>query len=183
MKSAFRFVSLTVLALALLGMAQKPPGIIVRFYVEANKQDTETFSTPVTLKNPPRQAFIEKIPVVSEKSFRAIFPFRSADGTWGCAFKLDDQGKLDLDTVSSSKRGYAIVPLIITKVGRHQFAELVIDRPVHDGIISIPSDITELEIAELKKTYPVIGQEPKKKGKGKQAGDKGGTPAPTVKED
>jgi len=168
MKSAFRFVSLTVLALALLGMAQKPPGIIVRFYVEANKQ---------------RPAFIEKVPVVSEKSFRAIFPFRAADGTWGCAFKLDDQGKLDLDTVSSSKRGYAIVPLIITKVGRHQFAELVIDRPVTDGIISIPGDITELEIAELKKTYPIIGQAPKKKDKGKKGGDKPGTPAETVKED
>jgi hypothetical protein len=176
MKSEFRFVSLTVLALALLGMAQKPPGITVRFFVEANKQDSETFSTPVTLKNPPRPAFIEKVPAVSERSFRAIFPFRAPDGTWGCAFKLDDQGRLDLDTVSSSKRGYAIVPLIVTKVGKHQFSELVIDRPVKDGIISIPSDITELEIAELKKTYPIIGEKPKKKGGEKK------TPAPSAAE-
>ena len=164
MKSAFRFLSLTVLALAFLGMAQKPPGIIVRFFVEANKQDSETFSTPITLKNPPRSAFIEKIPAVSERSFRAIFPFRAADGTWGCAFKLDDQGRLDLDTVSSSKRGFAIVPLVITKAGKHQFSEMVIDRSVKDGIISIPSDLTELEMAELKKSYPVIGEGPKKKG-------------------
>jgi len=171
MKSAFRFLPLTVLALAFLGMAHKPPGITVRFYVEANKQDSETFSTPVTLKNPPRAAFIEKIPAVSERSFRAIFPFRAADGTWGCAFKLDDQGRLDLDTVSSSKRGYAMVPLIITKVGHHQFAELVIDRPVKDGIISIPSDVTELEMEELKKTYPIMGEAPKKKDRQK-------TPAP-----
>jgi len=180
MKSASRFVFLTALALAFLGMAQKPPGITVRFYVEANKQDSETFSTPVTLKNPPRAAFMEKIPAVSEHSFRAIFPFRAPDGTWGCAFKLDDQGKLDLDTVSTSKRGYAIVPLIITKVGRHQFNEMVIDRPVHDGIISIPSDLTELEMAELKKIYPIIGEAPKKKGRDKKTTTPPGEP---VKED
>jgi hypothetical protein len=177
MKSASRFLSLTVLALAFLGMAHKPPGITVRFFVEANKQDSETFSTPVTLKNPPRHAFIEKIPAVSERSFRAIFPFRAADGTWGCAFKLDDQGRLDLDTVSGSKRGYAIVPLIVTKAGHHQFSEMVIDRPVKDGIISIPNDVTELEMAELRKVYPVIGERPKngekpKKGRGEK------TPAP-----
>jgi hypothetical protein len=177
MKSAFRFLTLTVLALALLGMAHKPPGITVRFFVEANKQDSETFSTPVTLKNPPRPAYIEKVPTVSERSFRAIFPFRAPDGTWGCAFKLDDQGRLDLDTASTSKRGYAIVPLIVTKAGRHQFSELVIDRPVRDGIISIPSDVTELEIAELRKLYPVIGESPKSGGKpNKHGGEK--TPLP-----
>jgi len=177
MKSAFRFPTLIALALVFLGMAHKPPGITVRFFVEANKQDSETFSTPVTLKNPPRPAFIEKVPAVSERSFRAIFPFRAADGTWGCAFKLDDQGRLDLDTVSTSKRGYAIVPLILTKAGRHQFSEMVIDRPVRDGIISIPNEVTELEIAELRKLYPVIGESPKTGGKPKKNGGEK-TPAP-----
>jgi hypothetical protein len=167
MKPAFRSLSLIVLAFALLGMAQKPPGITVRFYVEANKQDGETFSTPVTLKNPPRPAFIEKIPAVTERSFRAIFPFRAADGTWGCTFKLDGKGQLDLETVSTSKRGFAIVPLVITRAGHHQFSELVIDRPVKDGIITIPSDLTEFEMAELRKAYPIIGERPRKGGKAK----------------
>jgi hypothetical protein len=168
MKLAFRFLSLTVLALALLGMAQKPPGITVRFYSEANKQDGETFSTPVTLKNPPRKAFIEKIPAVTERSFRAIFPFRAEDGTWGCAFKLDEKGRLDLELVSSSKRGLDIVPLVATKAGPHQLIEMVIDRPIKDGIISIPAGLTEFEMLELRKAYPVIGEQPpKKKGWGK----------------
>jgi hypothetical protein len=163
MKSAFRSLSLVVLAFAFLGMAQKPPGITVRFFVEANKRDSDTFSTPVTLKNPPRPAFMEKIPTVTERSFQAIYPFRAADGTWGCAFKLDSKGRLDLELVSSARRGFAMVPLVATKAGSHQFSELVIDRPVRDGIISIPNDLTELEMEELMKAYPVIGQGPKKK--------------------
>jgi hypothetical protein len=181
MKSASRFVCLIALALASMGMAHKPPGITVRFYVEANKQDSETFSTPVKLRNPPRAAFMEKIPAVSERSFKAIFPFRAADGTWGCSFKLDDQGRLDLEMVSSSKRGYAIVPVTTTQVGKHQFNEMVIDRPVKDGIITIPSDVTELEMADLKKAYPIIGQAPK----GKKGKEKPSTPAAdaNVKED
>jgi hypothetical protein len=177
MKLAFRSLLLTVLAFALMGMAQKPPGIIVRFFVEANKQDSATFSSPVMLKTPPRQAFMEKIPALSERSFRAIFPFRAADGTWGCAFKLDEKGRLDLETLSTSKRGFALVPVVTTKLGNHQIPEMVIDRPVKDGIVSIPGELTELEIAELRKAYPVIGEKPKNAGKSKK-NDAENTPVP-----
>jgi hypothetical protein len=161
MKSALRFLPIMALALVFLGMAQKPPGISVRFYAEANKQDSETFASPVSLKNPVRDAYIEKIPTVTEREFRAIFPFRAPDGTWGCAFKLDSKGRLDLEMLSSSRRGSALVPIVATKTGNHQIAELLIDRPVRDGIISIPAGLTDLEMAELTKTYPVIGEKGK----------------------
>jgi hypothetical protein len=163
MKSAIRSFPLMLLALAFLGMAQKPPLISVRFYAEANKRDTETFASPISLKNPPRDAFIEKIPAVTERGFRAIYPFRAADGTWGCAFKLDEKGRMDLEMVSSSRNGSALVPIVATKNGNHQLEELTIDRPVRDGIISIPNGLTDMEMAELTKAYPVLGQKKVKK--------------------
>ena len=163
MKPAIRSLSLVPLAYLFLGMAEKPPQITVRFYAEAMKQDSETFSRPIMLKFPPREGYIEKVPVISEREFRAIYPFRAADGTWGCAFKLDEKGRMDLEMVSSSRRGTVLVAFVATKAGMNEAAELAIDAPVKDGIISIPSGITELEMAELKKYYPVIGETKKKK--------------------
>jgi hypothetical protein len=50
---------------------------------------------------------------------------------------------------------------------------------VKDGIITIPSDLTELEMEDLKKTYPIIGEAPK----GKKGKEKASTPDPSVKEE
>lgn len=149
--------------LLFLGMAAKIP-VTVRFFVEANAQDTERFASPITLRNPPRQAFIEKFPTVHERLIRAIYPFQAADGSWGCAFKLNESGRLNLEVLSTDKRGRSIVAFVGTKAGSHQVIDMQIDRPIHDGIIMIPYGLTELEVAALTKEFPIMGAE-KKKGK------------------
>ena len=145
-----------------LGMARKPE-ISVRFFAEANAQDTDKFATPIALKNPPRAAYIEKVSAVNEKMIKAIYPFQAKDGTWGCAFTLNDSGKMNLEVVSTEHRGSSIVVFVGTKTGTHQVIDMLIDKPIRDGIVSIPSGLTELEIAAFTKEFPVLGQQKQKK--------------------
>ena len=150
-----------VCALSFLGMAQKPT-VSVRFFAEANERDTERFAQPITFRHPPRQGFIERIPSIHEKQIKAVYPFQAADGSWGCAFKLDNSGRLALEIVSIERRSSYLVAFVGTKSGTHQVVELLIDQPIRDGIISIPKGLTELEIAALTKAWPVIGQKKRK---------------------
>lgn len=149
------------LAPLVLGMGRKP-GISVRFFAEANAQDTDKFATPIALKNPPRAAYIEKVSAINEKMVKAIYPFQAKDGTWGCAFKLDDSGRMNLELVSTEHRGSSMVAFVGTKAGTHQVIDMLIDKPIRDGIISIPSGLTELEIAAFTKEFPVLGQQKQK---------------------
>ncbi|MCE9610439.1 MAG: hypothetical protein K8R23_09625 [Chthoniobacter sp.] len=144
-----------LLALACLGMARKQV-ITVRFYAEANARDGEPFSKPVKFQNPPREAFIERVPSINERSIKSMYPFPAADGTWGAAFLLDNKGRIDLEVLSTEKRGSSLVVFVVTKTGVHQVIDMLIDKPVRDGIISIPRGLTELEIQTLSKEYPVM---------------------------
>jgi len=151
-----------VFGLALLGMGDKPP-VTVRFFLEANAHDTDRFAEPIKLLNPPRETYIEKVPTISERMVKAIYPFQAANGTWGCAFKLDESGRISLETVSTERRGTAMVAFIGTKTGTHQVVDLLIDKPIRDAVISIPYGLTELEIAALAKEFPVLGQKKKQR--------------------
>ncbi len=145
-----------------LGMARKTE-ISVRFFAEANAQDTDKFATPIALKNPPRAAYIEKISTINEKMIKAVYPFQAKDGTWGCAFRLNESGKLNLEVVSTERRGSSMVVFVGTKTGTHQVIDVLVDKPIRDGIVSIPSGLTEIEIAALTKEFPVIGQQKQKR--------------------
>lgn len=146
-----------LLALAALGMS-KPPPITVRFYVEANARDGDAFAKPITLHNPEREAYIERVPSISEQSIKAMYAFQAKDGSWGVAFKLDPKGRMDLEVASTAKRGGSMVVFVMTPKGVHQVIDMLIDKPVRDGIITIPKGLTEKEIASLSKVYPLIGQ-------------------------
>ncbi len=152
MKIALRFLP-AVLALACLGMGSKP-SVSVRFYAEANARDGASFSTPVQLHFPERAAHIEKIPAVNERNIKAIYPFQAADGSWGASFTLDESGRFRLETVSTDRRGSSMVVFVSTKNGVHQVIDMIIDKPVRDGIITIPRGLTELEMAALTKEFP-----------------------------
>ena len=151
MNSALRFLT-AVLALACLAMSKKP-AVSVRFYAETNPRDGEAFSKPITLHNPERETYIEKIPSISEQSIKAMYPFQVLDGSWGACFKLDNKGRIDLEVLSTSRRGSSMVIFVVTPKGIHQVVDVLIDRKVRDGVITIPKGLTELEIAELTKVY------------------------------
>ena len=149
-----RLAFLALAALCCLGFGRKEFAVTVRFFAEANRNDTERFSSPIQFRNPPRAAFVEKVPSISERNIKAVYPFRANDGTMGCAFRLDDSGRVNLDVVSTERRGSSMVAFVSTKGGTHQVIDMVIDRTVSDGIISIQRGLTELEIAAIVKQWP-----------------------------
>lgn len=162
MNSPRGFLLLILVSLLSLGAAKKQPGLTVRFHVEANAQDTERFSSPVQLRYPPRAAYIEKIPSLSERNIKAIYPFKAADGTWGCAFQLDNSGRVGLEVLSTERRGSALVVFTGTKTGSHQVIDMLIDRPIKDGIVTVQHGLTDLEMQALRKQYPLVGQPAKR---------------------
>lgn len=148
--------------LALCGMAKKPT-VSLGFFAEANPQDTSVFSSPVRLQTPtPRAAYVEKVPTVSEHDVSAMFPFPAPDGSYGCAFRLNETGRLHLEVLSTDRRGTSLVVFLLTKNSVHQVIDLLIDKPISDGIISVPHGFTALEISEMQKQFkPWVA--PKKK--------------------
>jgi hypothetical protein len=163
MKLTTRF-ALILFAAASLGMSDKPK-VTVRFHSEANRNDTSSFSTPIKLAYAQREAHINRVPEFSERNIKAIFPWKTRDGTWGCAFKLNESGRIRLETISSDNRGAAMVAFIGTKKGMHQVIDMVIDRPITDGIVAIPRGITDIEMLVLKAQFKILGEEPEKKKK------------------
>ncbi len=175
MKFSTRF-ALLLAAAASLGMSSTPK-VTVRFHSEANANDTSSFAKPIKLAYAQREAHINRVPEFSERNILAIFPWKTADGTWGCAFKLNGSGRIRLETISSDNRGAAIVAFIGTKNGMHQVIDMVIDKPITDGIVAIPRGITDIEMLVLRKQFKVLGEEPEKKDKKKE--EKPALPADT----
>jgi hypothetical protein len=155
MKLLLRALLLTILCFVFVGMAKKK-NVAVRFFVEANGEDTDRFSEPVKLLNPPRDIYIEKIPRITERQIRGIYPFQVGLDSWGATFQLEESGRLNLEVLSASMRGKLIVAYVGTDKGAHQVADMVIDRPIHDGYITIPHGLTEVEIGVLAKEFHLI---------------------------
>ena len=161
----FRLLFLAIASLALplptRAMSQKPQ-ITVRFHTEANPNDGDSFAIPVNLFYQQKKVYLSRVPDLSEKQIERILPFPAKDGSWGCVFKLNPQGRIRLETMSGEIRGSALVVFVATKTGQHQVADMIIDRVVTDGIITIPRGLTELEVAILKKQFKIIGVQEKK---------------------
>lgn len=152
-----------LLALGFTAMSGKPK-LTVAFFVQANQLDTNSFSTPLTLLHSDAKIFIRKIPELTEDNIIEIYPIPASDGTYGCVFKLDEDGKVKLTSLSTRMRGSVLVALI----NGEQVADLLIDRPVSDGLITIPDGITPQTMTLLKKSYRVYKAKPKSDKKKKK---------------
>jgi hypothetical protein len=183
------FPSLCVVLAVLAGSLpchafSRKPLVTVRFHTETNPQDGETFAKPIDLRYQRRSAYINRVPDFSEKQIKGIMPFDAGDGTSGCVFILDAQGRIRLEALSNERRGAALVVFIGTKTGIHQVVDFLIDRPVTDGTIVIPRGLTALEIAALRKQFKEIPSDtsaaaPEKPPESPGArGDRGWTPPP-----
>ena len=152
---------LTVVSLLLVAGAKKETGTVA-FYTEGNPTgaDTTSFSTPVQLQYPPRKAYITKVPSISERDVTAIYLFVAADGSWGCSFFLDDHGKIMLDTLSIEKRGTSLVAV----VNGRQVIDMLIDKRVSDGIVTIPRGLNVNEARSLRHTFRLLNPATAPKG-------------------
>jgi hypothetical protein len=147
-----RVLLILLLGLCSLGMGRKTLPFSIRFYTETTQGDSDSFSVPVTLLNG-KQTYIDQIAAVSERDIVAIYPYAVADGSGGCAFKLDDHGTMSLDSLSMAKRG----TLLIATINGRQVADLLIDQRVTDGLVTIPGGIQTDEMKVILKKYPLMG--------------------------
>jgi len=150
---------LPLLALLFMGAAFRP-ALSIRFHVTTNQMDGTPFVSVVEVGNPPRKVYVKKIPEINEMDIAAIYPFKAADGTLGCALKLDDHGQIHLDTLSVEHRGTVLVCIVNGRV----VTAMLVDQRITDGIIEIPSGLTPKDVEVMRKNYRLIG--PRKPVKG-----------------
>jgi len=97
------------------------------------------------------------MPLLNEHDIKAVYPFKTADGTYGAFLRLDGHGANLLTQYSIEKMG-ANTTLTVFINGR-QVISVIVDKPVKDGIFWIPSGMTIMEEARMVNAFPVMGQE------------------------
>lgn len=148
------------LACALLATAAAEgakPHCTLRAHVEGNANDGAVFSTQLRSPATGKNVVIQKVPAISERDVVAFYPISAADGSYGVLFKLDDHGKLALDTLSVERRG----TFLYVFVNGRPAAELQIDKRVSDGKLYVPSGLTANDIELMKKDWRLMGQRKK----------------------
>ena len=143
-----------VFAAALLctGGAKKPV-IDLRIHGEGIAAEAPTFAFPATLLNG-REVYLSRMPLITQREVRSIYPFPAADGSEGVYLKLDNHGTGLLQQHTMERRGRTLVVLL----NGRQVTNLVVDRPVSDGIVSIPRGLSPEDITLLRTAFPVIGE-------------------------
>lgn len=156
-----RLALLTFALVALLctGGAKKPV-VDIRIHAEGRASEAPSFAFPATLLDG-RQVYLSRMPLISHREVKAIFPFDAADGTRGVYLKLDSHGSGLLNQHTAAARQGTLAVFI----NGRQASNLRVDRQVSDGIVSIPRGLTEEDITILSSAFPVLGQSDDKPGR------------------
>jgi hypothetical protein len=146
---------LAVLAAALLCLGgAKKPVVDVRIHALGSAAEAPTFAIPATLLNG-TPVFLARMPLLSQREIKAVYPFVAADGSHGTYFKVDNHGTRLLHQHTMSRRGELLVVLL----NGRQVSNLLVDRVIDDGIITIPRGLSADDLAVLTSVFPVLGQE------------------------
>ena len=147
-----RFALVFAAALLCTGGAKKPV-IDLRIHGEGIAAEAPTFAFPATLLNG-REVYLSRMPLITQREVRSIYPFPAADGSEGVYLKLDNHGTGLLQQHTMERRGRTLVVLL----NGRQVTNLLVDRPVTDGIVSIPRGLSAEDITLLRAAFPVIGE-------------------------
>lgn len=139
-------------ALLCLGGAKKPV-MDVRIHALGTAAEAPTFAIPANLLNG-TPVFLQRMPLVSQREIKAVYPFIAADGSHGTYLKLDNHGTSLLHQHTMSRRGDQLVVLL----NGRQVSNLLVDRPIDDGIVSIPRGLSADDVALLTTVFPVLGE-------------------------
>ena len=176
MKRFPRTTVLTTMLLAILivsgvspvhagGSDKKKNALSLRIHGETGAEEGEKFAVPVTLLDGRRTA-VSIMPLLSEHDIRSVFPFHAQDGTYGVYLTLDGHGANLLTSYSVEHMGRNNV-LVVMLDGRH-VTDIIVDKPVCDGVFPISGGLTIVEAAKFVNAYPVTGHEREKSQKGKK---------------
>ena len=123
-----------------------------RVHTEASEHDTQSFATAVKATVSGKPVTIEKMASLSESDVVAFSAYRAPDGTFGALLRLDDHGRITLDSLSVERRG----SLLFLFMNGRALTELQIDKRVSDGQIYIPSGLTADDLKLMKKDWKFI---------------------------
>jgi hypothetical protein len=138
------------------GSNKKKDVFAIRIHGEGSQEDGEKFTVPVTLLDG-RKASLSIMPLLSEHDIKAVYPFLAPDGTGGAYLRLDAHGANLLAEFSIERMGRGEVLAVM--VNGRQVIDLLVDKPVRDGVFVIPSGLTMSDEAHLVNLYPIIGHE------------------------
>ena len=153
----FSRIFIAAAALACLAGAKKPV-LDLRVHAEGTEAEAPTFAIPATLLNG-RPTFLQRMPLVTQSEIESIYPFAAADGSQGVYLKLGQHGSRLLQQHTMSQQG----KLLVVMLNGRMVSNLLVDRPIADGIVCIPRALTQEDITLLTSAFPVLGQESKKK--------------------
>lgn len=139
------------------GAARKPV-LDLRIHALGTAAEAPTFAFPTTLIDG-RPVYLQKMPLLTQREVDAVYPFNAADGSRGVYLKLDSHGSRLLQQLTSSQRG----TMLVVMLNGRQVSNLLVDRPVDDGIVAIPRGLTPDDTEFLSTVFPVLGQEGRKK--------------------
>jgi len=146
-------------ALACVAGAKKPV-LDLRIHAQGTEAEAPTFAIPATLLNG-TPTFLQRMPLITQSEIESIYPFAAADGSQGVYLKLGQHGSRLLQQHSMSQQGQ----LLVVMLNGRMVSNLLVDRPITDGIVCIPRALTQEDIALLTSAFPIIGQEGKSKKK------------------
>lgn len=153
--------SILLAMLAVSPVLAKPRHCMLRVHVEANSQDGATFARSVKAQISGKDVAIEQIPRISEQDVVAFKPYQNADGTFGALIELDDNGRIQLDTLSVERNGrYAFI-----FVNGRPITEVMIDKRISDGKLYIHTGLTAADIALMKKDWKMMKPAKEKKAR------------------
>ena len=155
MKSIFASLIVAFLAVSATG---KDRHCVFRVHVEANPNDTASFSSSVRALYSGKTVAIERMPRLSEGDVAAFYPYEVGKGNFGALLQLDEHGRVALETLSIEKRG----GLLFVIINGRPVAELQIDQRVSDGRIYIASGLVQADIDLMKKDWRLIGEKKKR---------------------
>ena len=147
------------------GTSNKKKDVLsVRIHGEGGAEEGEKFTVPVVLIDG-RRAALSIMPLLSELDIKSVYPFRAADGSFGIYLRLDPHGANLLTQYSLERMGRNNVLAVM--VNGRQVTDVIVDKPVRDGLFCIPQGLTMIEAARFVNAYPVMGQENSKSQKKK----------------
>lgn len=138
------------------GSNNKKDTFAIRIHGEGSPEDGEKFAVPVVLLDG-RKTTLSIMPLLSEHDIKAVYPFRATDGSYGAYLRLDGHGSNLLTQYSIEKSGRNSVLAVM--VNGRQVIDVMVDKPIRDGIFCIPTGMTLLESAKMANSFPVMGQE------------------------
>jgi len=146
------------LAALLCVAGAKKPVIDLRIHAQGSESEAPSFAIPAMLLNG-QPVFLQRMALITQSEVDAIYPFAAADGSQGVYLKLGPHGSRLLQQHTSTKKGEFLVVMLNGRM----VSNLLIDRPIDDGILSIPRGLSADDIAVMETVFPVVGQEGKKK--------------------